>query len=234
MNFIQYIDCLRNEYISSNDIKNYNNFYFYKNIKVVNKYKIENDILILKRFKTAILIKCKKSGIKLYLSDFDIINIIVKLINEHAEEGMNLISEMEKLVWGEGSKITFEIEGEEKKFELNGIDFIDKNIKINTYADIDININEFILVMNLILEKERLSGDEAAEGTLGKYILLSKYYSNTYSNEVEIENILKDYGININESLEYNKPKINKKSKNMISNGKLLIPYKKLIQVNIG
>ncbi|MBX9179685.1 MAG: hypothetical protein ACLT0R_09280 [Paraclostridium sordellii] len=236
MNFIRYIDDLRNEYVLSMNINDYYNFYFYKNIKVVGEYNIENEILVLKRFRAAILIRCKESGIKLYLSDFDIIDIIVNLINEHTQYGMDLISRMEKLISGEGSKIIFMIEDkkEEKEFELNGINFIDENIKINTHADIVININEFILVMNLILEKERVSGDEVVEGTLGKYILLSKYYSNAYLEEYNLEDILKEYGIDTNESLEYNKYNINKKSKNTSSDAKLLIPYKKLIQENIG
>lgn len=233
MNFIRYIDCLRHEYVLRNNINDYYNFYFYKNIKVIGEYNIENEILILKRFRTAILIRCKESGIKLYLSDFDIINIIVNLINDYTQYGMDLISQMEKLVFGEGDKIIFIVDEEDEEFELNGINFIDKNIKINTHADIDININEFILVINLILEKERISGDDVLEGTLGKYILLSKYYSNEYIDESNIEKVLQEYGIDTKESLEYNKYKINKKSKNTSSGSKLLIPYKELVQTNI-
>lgn len=239
MHFLRKLDELKSEYIYNNMIKFGSQFYYYKYINFEESLcsKLNNKFMLLKRYNTNILISYGDTEIKVYLSDYDIITILVDLLNEYTELANIIIDKLVEFIENKTYKYTIDID--KHKFSINGILlFDDTEIYINTKADFRININEFIMLINLILEKERISGEYVVEGTICKYILISKYYSNICDVEEKnkIGEILSEHGINITGDLESNKFVINKTKqsrkyeKEQIS--KLLIPYEKFKEYN--
>lgn len=234
IHFLNFLDKSKKDYAIKNNIKYMGGFFYYKNIEFeekISKHMI-NKFILLKRNNTNILITEPNYGIKLYLSDYDIISILVFLLENHSDYGNFIIDKL--IDFTEEKYDQYILNIDEYYFKINGIPLVEhKEVYIATDADFKINLYEFIMLINLILEKERISGDDIVKGTIGKYILISKYYSYTCEDEEKkiIGRILEENAINIDESLEYNKNIINKtkrhKSKVGQNISKLLIPYGK-------
>ncbi|EGT4598816.1 hypothetical protein [Clostridioides difficile] len=240
IHFLNFLDESKKHYAIKNNIKYMNAFFYYKSIEFeekISKHMI-NKFILLKRNNTNILITEPNYGIKLYISDYDIISILVFLLNSHAEYGNFIIDKLIDFIEGKYEQYIFNID--ECYFKINGISLAkNKDVCIATDADFKINLYEFMMLINLILEKERISGNDIVKGTIGKYILISKYYSSTCEEKERkiIARILEEHEINIDESLEYNKNIINKtkRSKKKVGQNipKLLIPYDEYKEYNV-
>lgn len=240
IHFLNFLDVSKDDYVIKNNIKYSGGFFYYKDIEFeekISKHMI-NKFILLKRNNTNILIAEPKYGIKIYLSDYDIISNLVFLLENHAEYGNFIIDKLIDFVEDKYDQYVFNID--ECYFKINGIPLTENNgAYILTDADFKINLYEFIMLINLILEKESISGNDIVKGTVGKYILISKYYSSTCEDKDKkiIATILEENGINIDKSLEYNKNIINKtrRSKKKVGQdiSKLLIPYDKFKEYKV-
>ncbi|HEY5587525.1 MAG TPA: hypothetical protein VIK86_01060 [Candidatus Paceibacterota bacterium] len=186
MNFLEYLDEQYTTNKKENKIPETNKRYMYYE-KIISK-DIDEDCqkfeLLKIGNKTKILI-CFKS-LRVYLSDLDILNIILKL----PENEFNwFIDEFIKICKKQYSIFDFEISS--KKFKGIGLPFKESTTKILMHSDNKVAINSFIFIINIILTKDllgtlklRRSKDEIKKSkdllkiTIYKYIALLKYYHN--------------------------------------------------------
>lgn len=171
--FLVYLDKLYNKARETNCIQENNLEYRHYEKLIPLDFISENAFLCLKQKKTKILF-CQ-SNVKVYLSDADIINTIVSLDNGTAKF---LLNEFIDLYKGQYNKFKFKIKNQ--IFEGQGIKYKDKDINFLLYTDNNININEFIFILNMIFEKDRLASALAEKDllkyTLCKFIALIGYY----------------------------------------------------------
>lgn len=164
-NYLQTMDKLKARYIDKKKDEGEANYPFvqYHYYEQVN-YAVEEEIQFMQQLvavklaKTTILFIDPTTKAKVYLSDFDITRMIKKLKDEalrtHILSSLQKVIDRKKL-----STLTFTIQ--DKKFKIKGIAFDAKfNDSIcENPADIKINGNDFIALINLILEKERTDKD---------------------------------------------------------------------------
>ncbi|VEF46689.1 Uncharacterised protein [Bacillus freudenreichii] len=151
MNWLRYLDKKYKEMKREEGIEK--NYYFYPETNINTSGKIE--ILFLKQRKTKYLFKDQYNR-KLYLSDADIIEIIIGLENNiFIEVNQHLL----KLYFGE-EVADFKFEIDDYSFTSKGI-YIPhdtqekyKGIELNTKADMPISLFDLITLINLILAKE--------------------------------------------------------------------------------
>ncbi|PGE10200.1 hypothetical protein COM54_15520 [Bacillus toyonensis] len=168
------------------------NYYHYHNIKIHNEYS-SNSFLCLKQIKVKFLIVEEIDKIKLYLTDADIIDLIIKLEQKLFDM---LLNSFYQLYTGLSNDF---------KFTINDIEYIssglhfsnsDKimyfNTQIETKADFDISLEDLINLINLILAKEQFAMDltngnsiNRIKRQLAKFIALSKFYRNKDNNSLK-------------------------------------------------
>lgn len=192
LNFLQILDKEYEKIRSLQKVQKYNaDFAIFKKIEPIGIYS-KNNFLCYKKNKTKILF-CPKNC-KVYLTDQDILNIILSLENN------NFTNFLEKFIdLYTGVTFNFRFKIGMKIFEGIGIPYEENNDKkILLYTDNEISINEFIFIINMVLEKDRLY--DLQEKTLIKYISLLKFYK--YKDEKakrfleEIEYPFKSFNIN--------------------------------------
>lgn len=202
--------------INSRDSENY---YYYKQINFDSNYKLFSDLYLLKRKDTSYIIKERNSGINIYLSDYEIILLLAEIRDNYRESFNFIVNESKKVVDNKGQVIRCYIDKQEFKFQ--GLSLEEKEVLISTKADIAISINDIIMLINLIIEKERISSEKMANGTLGKYILFAIYLSkNTEESE---RNQLKVFFEKESIDLSNIKKSINSNGKSKKSGIKILI-----------
>jgi hypothetical protein len=207
MHFLEYLDKQYIDYKKVNGIPEMNRQYrYYEEVIPQNTDDDNQKFEILKiGDKTKILI-CFKS-LKVYLSDLDIINTILKLpedeINWFIDEFYYICNKQYTL---------FEFEISKKKFRGIGLPYKESTNKIRIQCDNEVSINSFIFIINIILTKDllgtlklRRSNNEIKKArdllkaTLYKYISLIKYYRFKDEN---FANYLKDIEYPIDEGLD--------------------------------
>lgn len=179
--FLEYLDDLYAEVCKINNIQKDNEeFRIYENLIPLD-FTTKNAFLCLKAQKTKILF-CQ-SNVKVYLSDNDIISSIVNLDGNTVNFLMNEFVELFKK-----PKNIFKFQINDQVFYGKGINYVDSDTNFLLHTDNVININEFIFILNMIFEKDRLFSEVAKKDllkfTLCKYISLIGYYKlkqNKYS-----------------------------------------------------
>jgi hypothetical protein len=160
-NYLQTMDKLKARYIDKKRSEGqadypFVQYHYYEkvNYTVEEKIQFKQLLLAVKLAKTTILFVDPQTKTKVYLSDFDIARMIKNLKDESLR--MHIVSSLQKVIAGKKlSTLTFTIQ--DQKFKIKGIAF-DKKFNdtiCENPADIKINGNDFIALINLILEKER-------------------------------------------------------------------------------
>lgn len=231
MHFIEQIENKKRQYIEENGIIKENKFYYYMDIMIDDKIDVllSQEFKLLKRgFTTQIIMVDKSSGIKTYLSDFDIIISLLEVCKRHVNIVKEVLKDMVEIIEGNGEEFKFSIET--YKYNVKGIPLKEStSILVDVYTDTTINLNDLIVLINLVTEKERYSTKPLnLEGTLVKFIILTICYGNICDAEVrnQISLVLATYDINIDRSLYKNKEKITTKK-----DYKLLISYQSVVEI---
>ncbi len=174
--YLDYMDSLKDNYVKAQNsigqaVYPSTQFYYYEDISyaVDTRIRFCKSLKAVKLAKTAILLVDSNACKKVYFSDDDIISIIKTSTNEELKR--HIVVWLKKVVHKKGlSSLTFYIR--EKTFTLKGIPFDEKfnNVLCDNPADIDMNGNDLIALINLVLEKER------TDKTRNKLIRTAKKY----------------------------------------------------------
>ncbi len=195
--FLDFMDELYKQERAINKIQQYNDEYRHYEKIIPLDFFTENSFNCLKVKKTKILF-CP-SNVKVYLSDADIIkNIInfdnISIINYFLYQFINLYK-------GENCDFAYRIR--DHKFIGKGISYAKKNVKFLLHTDNSITINEFIFILNMIFEKDRLYsmmiGRDLLKITLCKYITLISLYK---FNEKKSRKFLEKSGFPVEKTLD--------------------------------
>lgn len=165
LNYLQAMDKLKKKYIDQQNRKceaNYPfaQYHYYERIVYATEEGIQfkQHLVAVKLTMTTILFVDPQTKIKVYLSDYDIARMI-RSIND-AELKSHIVSSLQEVIDGKKlNTLSFEIHN--KTFRIKGISFDAKfnDIICENPADMIINGNDFIALINLILEKERTDND---------------------------------------------------------------------------
>ena len=144
-----------------------------------------------------------KNGCRIYFSDVDILAMLLQITNK---ETMNkLVENLKKAYRDDVAK--YDIYLGNKKYEAEGIEQIkDEQILYNP-QDIDISFDELLILINLILAKDRASNflwkgrPDFFKHTLSKYISLIMYYY--YGDEIA-KKYLSDIGYEVKKDIYFN------------------------------
>lgn len=142
---------------------------------------------------------------KLYFSEFDIIATLIYIYDNYTFQGNYLCEQMCNLINDNGDFVEFKIK--DKKFKFRGIEYInkDRNLLFTMTSDYDISINDFICLLNIVIEKDRISKkSNEGKGTILKYLLFIFLFSKqtSYKYKENLNKILKDIGLYMGENLE--------------------------------
>lgn len=178
--YLNHIDALKEEYITLQNSTNSatypsRQYHYYENIS----YNVDNSIVFVqtlcavKLVKTSILFIDPNTNAKVYFTDNDIVSIIASIKNprlkKHILDGLNKVISKQKL-----ETLFFEIG--KKPFKMKGVSFAAEfnEIYCKNPADITMNGNDLIALINLILEKERADKNKKKlSETAKKYIGLT-------------------------------------------------------------
>ena len=173
--FLDYLDEQYDHERVVNKIQKDNEEYRYYEELTPLDFKTENTFICLKVKKTKIIF-CQ-SNVKVYLSDADIIKNIVNFDDKSLVNFF--LDGFVKLYKGENRIFNFRIK--DKKFEGRGIEYIKGDCKFLLHTDNSISLNEFIFILNMIFEKDRVYseviGKDLLKVTLSKFISLINLYS---------------------------------------------------------
>lgn len=153
--------------------------------------------IVLKQKKSKLLIVSGQQ--RVYLSDYHIISTILDMDQTYVSW---FLDEFIKLYNGDYKTFKFKVFDEE--FEGIGINYFDKPHKILLFSDTEIDINDFIFVLNFVLFKDKQweidsSQENFSKRTIVKYITLIDYYAN---NTERSKKFLSKIGYPINKSLQ--------------------------------
>lgn len=175
--FLLHMDKLKDQYIKNksqqeNTVYPYAQFYYYQDIKyaTVAEISFHQSLCAVKLINTAIVFIDPQKRTKVYFTDKDIRRIISWLDNEAFKN--HIYEFLQKAIDGkELSTLTFTLES--KSFKIKGIPFKTEfnDIICANPADIDINGNDLIALINLILEKERTDNDENKLANTARYYM---------------------------------------------------------------
>jgi len=176
-------------------------YYYYQQVNFKDSYS-NSTFWCLKQRKTRFIIEEELDRVKVYLTDTDIIELIMDLETELFNK---LMESFHQLYLGHGEEFSFEI-GEDEysvlglKFSQNEKDFYFSS-QIETRADVTISFEDLVYLINLILAKEAAAMELTKEISfdrlkrqLAKYIVLSKFYR---EGDKVCEEYLKEINYNI-------------------------------------
>jgi|GEM_PF-1320893 len=207
MHFLEYLDKQYINYKEANGIPKMNKQYrYYEEVIPENTNDNDQKFEMLKIGDKSKILICFKS-LRVYLSDLDILNIILKLpedeINWFINEFVNICNKQ---------YTSFEFEISNKKFRGIGLPYKESTTKIRIQCDNEVSINSIIFIVNIILTKDllgtlklRRSNNEIKKNkdllktTIYKYISLLKYY---YFKDENIASYLKNIEYPIDEELD--------------------------------
>ncbi|USK34719.1 hypothetical protein LIT25_05015 [Bacillus sp. F19] len=164
------------------------NYHHYRKIKFNNSYS-SNAFWCLKQKKMKFIIEEEIDKIKLYLTDADIIDLIIKLDEEYYNM---IIKSFYNLYIESGQEFLFSVS--DINYTTLGLKFTDKerlkfNKQIETKADFCINFEDLVNLVNLIIAKEKYAMELAhapsfnrVKRQLAKFISLANFYK--YNDDV--------------------------------------------------
>lgn len=176
MSFLKKIDELHNENKIVYDIEpsnsNFSSFICVEPIGV----SLTKKFIVRKQKKSKLLIVSGKQ--RVYLADFHIISTILDMDQIYVSWFLN---EFIKLYNGVYKPFKFKVINEE--FEGVGINYFPKQRKILLFSDTEIDINDFIFILNFVFSKDKQweidsSQENFSKRTIIKYITLIDYYAN--------------------------------------------------------
>lgn len=185
--YTSYMDIIKTNVISSikrqhTDWKIDGKFVVYREITPVlndSTFNFNTKMLLRKRSNTSVLLEQVHNGrrVKQYFSDYNVIETMIFIYDSFISEGDAIYSGMCDLIKDKGTDVFFRIDTHQ--FSFKGIKYLNNDKHFLTFADYQIGINDFICLLNLIIEKERYSKDsENGKGTILKYILFLLLCSN--------------------------------------------------------
>lgn len=178
--YLNHLDSLKEKYITSQNSIDYENypftqFHYYQDIAYVVDSTISfyQTLRAVKLINTAILFIDPETRAKVYFTDDDITMIIAAIRDSGLKD--HIINGLKSAIAKKGLEtISFEIDA--KTFNLKGIPFkeaFNESLCENP-ADISMNGNDLIALINLILEKERADNNpRKLSETATKYIGLA-------------------------------------------------------------
>lgn len=173
MHFMRAMDEMKNQTIEKILGNSLNEFHFYKEIEILD-LDTKNKFICLKRQYSNFLIQ-EENNRKVYLSDYDIVLMLIDILNNSEDIGNLIMTSMYNLVKSEGEEYSFKLADEVYVHE--GLAFLNEEVLINTKADFEISVNDFIAIINLVAAKEEISSNKnSVKDILCKYICLVEYY----------------------------------------------------------
>lgn len=145
--------------------------YYYEHLKFITDVKFNCKFYAVKVKKTTIVLVDNITKIKVHLSDNDIRDIIQNLKSEQNDFFKYLELYLKRIISKRiRDKISYEIS--EKTFEFKGIPFSKcfSDVICQNAADIKMNGNDLIGLLNLIIEKERTVNFEKVVKTCNLYL----------------------------------------------------------------
>lgn len=178
--YLNHLDSLKEKYITTQnsvDSANYpfTQFHYYQNIEyIVDKtISFSQTLRAVKLVNTAILLIDPETQTKVYFTDDDITSIIAAITGSGLKD--HIINGLKSAIAKKGlDTVSFNIDT--KTFNIKGIPFKEafNDILCENPADIKLNGNDLIALINLILEKERADKDpKKLSKTATKYIGLA-------------------------------------------------------------
>lgn len=115
---------------------------------------------------------------RVYLSDYDIVSTIINMDKSYVNW---FLSEFVKLYNGVYESYEFIINDD--KIKGKGMNYYSKPYRFTLFSDTEIDINDFIFVLNFVFFKDKQWGQDSAQEdfrklTLMKYIVLIDHYIN--------------------------------------------------------
>lgn len=148
-------------------------FTIYREITPVLKgINFQTTMLLRKRNRTSVIFEQDFNGrkTKQYFSEYNIIETLIDIYDLFVDEGNTIYSGMCKLIEDSGTDVNFRIGTEQ--FSFKGIQYLSNDKLFMTYTGYKIGINDFIGLLNLVIEKDRYSKESNnGKGTILKYIL---------------------------------------------------------------
>ncbi len=176
MSFLKKIDELHEENKITYGIKSSNNdFSSFFCIEPVGT-SLNKKFIIRKQKKSKLLIVSNSQ--RVYLSDYHIISTILSMKKTYINWFLN---EFIKLYNEDYKPFKFKIVNE--NFEGVGINYFSKPHKMLLFSDTEIDINDFIFILNFVFSKDKqweidASQEDFSKRTIIKYITLIDYYAN--------------------------------------------------------
>lgn len=178
--YLNHLDLLKEKYIiTQNSVGSANypftQFYYYQNIEYIadNAISFSQTLRAVKLVNTAILLIDPETQTKVYFTDDDITSIIATIMDEGLKN--HIINGLKNAIAKKGlDTISFNLDA--KTFKIKGISFKEafNDIFCENPADIKLNGNDLIALINLILEKERADKNpKKLSKTATKYIGLA-------------------------------------------------------------
>ncbi|NFJ03656.1 hypothetical protein FC905_01040 [Clostridium botulinum] len=202
--------------------------------KIDDKFTIYNTIIPIAEgvvFKSKFKLKKKKRTsvifeqefnnrkVRYYFSEYDIIRTLIYIYDKFIDEGNYICEKMIALINDNGDDVEFGLNN--KRYKFKGIGYISENKEFLTNMDYWLGINDFIFLLNLVIEKDRYKEmNENAKKTILKYLLFLFLCSERKEDmpKTKLINILKDKHIYTGLKLRSYKDVINK-----IGRGKLYL-----------
>lgn len=144
-----------------------------------------------------------KNGCRVYFTDADILMMLLQIQSRTTMDAF--IKTLIQAYHNNFEKYHIYIGG--TKYEMYGIAKVEDEQVLKNPQDIDISFNELLVLINLILSKDKASvplwpgRPEFFKHTLSKYISLIKYY---YYRDKKAEKYLTDMGFDVNENIYFN------------------------------
>lgn len=176
MSFLKKIDELHDENKITYGIKSSNNdFSSFFCVEPVGA-SLTKKFIVRKQKKSKLLIVSGSQ--RVYLADYHIISTILSMNKTYVRWFLN---EFIKLYNGDYKPFKFKVINEE--FEGVGINYCSKPHKILLFSDTEIDINDFIFILNFVFSKDKQweidsSQENFSKRTIIKYITLIDYYAN--------------------------------------------------------
>ena len=178
--YLNHLDSLKEKYIATQNTANsadypFTQFHYYQSIAYVvdNSISFCQTLRAVKLVNTAILYVDPETQAKIYFTDDDITSIIAAITDRDLKE--HIISGLRNAIAKKGlDTISFNLAA--KAFNIKGIQFKEafNTILCENPADIRLNGNDLIALINLILEKERADKNpNKLSKTATKYIGLA-------------------------------------------------------------
>ena len=159
--YLNHLDSLKEKYITAQNSAGFENypfaqFHYYQNIEYIvdSTISFSQTLRAVKLINTAILLVDPETQTKVYFTDDDITSIIAAITDVGLKD--HIINGLKSTIAKKGlDTISFSIGA--KTFKIKGIPFNEafNEIICENPADIKLNGNDLIALVNLILEKER-------------------------------------------------------------------------------